>query len=74
MRTPERRRRVATPDSLPVFNLCSRIDVAATEAAVAAYVAANGENISANRVRRAEERRLAEAEAAPPPPDTARLL
>lgn len=58
----------------PVFNLCNRIDVAATEATVAAYVAAHGENISANRVRQAEERRLASVDtAAPPPPDLARV-
>ena len=42
---------------------------------VAAYTAANGENIAANSVRRAEEQRLAGSEAAAPPlPDMARLL
>ncbi len=36
-----------------VFNLVSRTDVAATEAKLSAYAAANAESITANRVRKA---------------------
>ena len=39
-----------------VFNLCNRTDVAATEARVAAYHAANAVNIAANEAQKLEPR------------------